>query len=530
MWFEEIDCCGCNRGGLGKWGWGWGSRGGGERVGGLSSGGGNVDGEGREGNNKTLDKDGNEIDGDGDDDDGNNVLDSRPSKRRRQNQSSTSSTTSGFNYNTTRPHTALAGVHWLAVGGVVPSTSLNISSNTKKSDANGSLPPSQTQTTSQQSTTLLDITTGIRISEVLDCVVAEELRLFWEMFCEVVSSYISSSTSTSSSNNSNINSNRNSNSNSNSGTAGGSDTLATEKTANPSGMTDKYNRLLFSLQTSPSIQELAPFFSVYIFDNVTQSLQSSPSSSDDGDGDEKRLRTIIVCLETINSLLNNPSVHLGLHLHQILPSVLSVSVSKSFTNNKNINTPMVCKTKRLAGAVVGDIVQRYGKEYPGIMGRCVGVFLRAAQNQNNEDGGDERGGGYGNISALLGLLSLSPQVVYIHCVKNGFLAKVWSAIENNGGEAVVWREAIVEGLARFFYNGGRVWDDDSGDSGAAEEEDEVAEEKDGKSTEDGGSKVLQDSTSQSLGETMRCVVPFSSLVWGEGEGGVGAGGWGEVFI
>ena len=83
---------------------------------------------------------------------------------------------------------------------------------------------------------------------------------------------------------------------------------------------DRYqqDKVLSQLQTDDGLQELVPFFIRYTQHAIYEHIQSN------------RIENCILIVRFLRSLLCNPTMHLELHLHEILPSLMTCVVAKSF--------------------------------------------------------------------------------------------------------------------------------------------------------------------------------------------------------
>jgi transcription initiation factor TFIID subunit 6 len=83
---------------------------------------------------------------------------------------------------------------------------------------------------------------------------------------------------------------------------------------------DRYeqDKVLLQLQMDDGLQELVPFFIRYTQHAIYEHIQSN------------QIENCILIVRFIRSLLYNPTIHLELHLHEILPSLMTCVVAKSF--------------------------------------------------------------------------------------------------------------------------------------------------------------------------------------------------------
>lgn len=83
---------------------------------------------------------------------------------------------------------------------------------------------------------------------------------------------------------------------------------------------DRYeqDKVLLQLQADDGLQELVPFFIRYTQHAIYEHIQSN------------QIENCILIVRFLRSLLYNPAIHLELHLHEILPSLMTCVVAKSF--------------------------------------------------------------------------------------------------------------------------------------------------------------------------------------------------------
>ena len=171
--------------------------------------------------------------------------------------------------------------HWLAIDGSVPTKAATALSSSSE-DA-GIVP---TPTSGTASSTTIDLTNTYESSDVLlrihqlqSGLLSEELKLY---FLRVIHTL--------------------------------------EQQNGTSSYYDRYeqDKVLLQLQVDDGLQELVPFFIRYTQHAIYEHIQSN------------QIENCILIVRFIRSLLFNPTIHLELHLHEILPSLMTCVVAKSF--------------------------------------------------------------------------------------------------------------------------------------------------------------------------------------------------------
>eukprot|EP00939_MAST-03C_sp_MAST-3C-sp1_P000940 g940.t1 len=160
---------------------------------------------------------------------------------------------------------------------------------------------------------------------------------------------------------------------------------------------------LASLKMDNGLQQLVPYFSKFIFDEITRLLVAKPKPFN-----------VLAILEglvlAVSALLVNPNVNLEFYMHQLMPRVLSVLLNKNIsgrvartTSSKDDSALTHFDVRDTAAKAVADVCNHYAEKYPKLQSRVstqyYGAMTREATPLTTHFG------------AIVGIYWLGPRVV-----------------------------------------------------------------------------------------------------------------------
>lgn len=220
--------------------------------------------------------------------------------------------------------------HWLAIEGVQPAIPEN-----PTPEALGV--PSENKKTEQGKDDGLLVDVKLPVKHVL----SRELQLYFEKICELIIT--------------------------------GSDTRL-------------FKEALVSLSTDTGLHPLVPYFTLFISDEVTRSL------------DDYSL--LFALMRVVRSLLQNSNIHIEPYLHQLMPSVITCLVSKRLGRRLSENH---WELRNFTAELVAFICRRYGHVYHNLQSRVTKTLLHAFL--------DPKKAMTQHYGAVQGLAALGPSVV-----------------------------------------------------------------------------------------------------------------------
>jgi transcription initiation factor TFIID subunit 6 len=241
--------------------------------------------------------------------------------------------------------------HWLVIDGSVPSKATT--SLLSSSDDTGMIQSA----TSGPTTTTIDLTNTYESSDVLlrihqlqSGLLSEELKLY---FLRVIHTL--------------------------------------EQQNGTSSYYDRYeqDKVLLQLQVDDGLQELVPFFIRYTQHAIYEHIQSN------------RIENCILIVRFIRSLLYNPSIHLELHLHEILPSLMTCVVAKSFgthlaSSSSSISTINHMTThynlRNEAAITLAICTNLFSKDYTTLKSRILRTLCQALEMDDDHNLSSRYGG------------------------------------------------------------------------------------------------------------------------------------------
>ncbi|GIL54914.1 hypothetical protein Vafri_10612, partial [Volvox africanus] len=171
-------------------------------------------------------------------------------------------------------------------------------------------------------------------------------------------------------------------------------------------LTPMQRAILVTMQTDPGMQQLLPYLTKYVCDDVAAGLRHLP-----------RLHMV---LRVVQALLLNPSVHLEPYLHQLMPPLLTCCMAKA------LGPSPTCDHWRLrdsAAALVAQLCGRFGEPFYSLKVKVSKQLLRALL-----DGSKPLTSHYG---AVVGLAALGHATVRLLLLPQlePYLAKLQPALE-----------------------------------------------------------------------------------------------------
>lgn len=115
-----------------------------------------------------------------------------------------------------------------------------------------------------------------------------------------------------------------------------------------------------SLATDSGLHPLVPYFTQFVADEVTRSLDDFP--------------LLFSLMRLVQSLLLNPHIHIEPYLHQIMPSVITCLVAKRLGGKAFVNH---WELRDFTASLVAFICKRFGHVYHNLQGRVTRTLLHA---------------------------------------------------------------------------------------------------------------------------------------------------------
>lgn len=117
---------------------------------------------------------------------------------------------------------------------------------------------------------------------------------------------------------------------------------------------------LVSLATDSGLHPLVPYFTQFVADEVTRSLDDFP--------------LLFSLMRLVQSLLLNPHIHIEPYLHQMMPSVITCLVAKRLGGKGIVNH---WELRDFTASLVAFICKRFGHVYHNLQGRVTRTLLHA---------------------------------------------------------------------------------------------------------------------------------------------------------
>lgn len=115
-----------------------------------------------------------------------------------------------------------------------------------------------------------------------------------------------------------------------------------------------------SLATDSGLHPLVPYFTQFVADEVTRSLDDFP--------------LLFSLMRLVQSLLSNPHIHIEPYLHQMMPSVITCLVAKRLGGKVTVNH---WELRDFTASLVAFICKRFGHVYQNLQGRVMRTLLHA---------------------------------------------------------------------------------------------------------------------------------------------------------
>ncbi|RWR93612.1 TATA box binding protein associated factor TAF [Cinnamomum micranthum f. kanehirae] len=154
-----------------------------------------------------------------------------------------------------------------------------------------------------------------------------------------------------------------------------------------------FKEALVSLATDSGLHPLVPYFTFFIADEVTRSLNDLP--------------LLFALMRVVRSLLQNPHIHIEPYLHQLMPPIFTCLVAKKLGRRFVDNH---WELRDFTANLVASICKKFGHTYHNLQTRVtktlVNAFLEPSKAMTQHYGG------------IQGLAALGPSVVRLMILPN----------------------------------------------------------------------------------------------------------------
>ena len=143
------------------------------------------------------------------------------------------------------------------------------------------------------------------------------------------------------------------------------------------------DKVLLQLQVDDGLQELVPFFVRYTQHAIYEHIQSN------------QIENCILIVRFLRSLLYNPTLHLELHLHEILPSLMTCVVAKSFgssTTHHQIKSNHHYHLRNEAAMTLAICTNLFSKDYTTLKSRILRTLCQALEMDDHHSLSSRYGG------------------------------------------------------------------------------------------------------------------------------------------
>jgi transcription initiation factor TFIID subunit 6 len=149
------------------------------------------------------------------------------------------------------------------------------------------------------------------------------------------------------------------------------------------------DKVLLHLQTDHGLQELVPFFIRYTQHAIYEHIQSN------------HFENCTLIVRFIRSLLYNPTIHLELHLHEILPSLMTCVVAKSFGTRLSSSSSSVSMIHLMtnhyylrneAASTLAICTNLFSKDYTTLKSRILRTLCQALEMDDDHNLSSRYGG------------------------------------------------------------------------------------------------------------------------------------------
>lgn len=164
------------------------------------------------------------------------------------------------------------------------------------------------------------------------------------------------------------------------------------------GLTQRSSSTLFkealvSLATDSGLHPLVPYFTCFVTDEVTRNLNN--------------FLVLFALMRLVQSLLQNPHIHVEPYLHQLMPSVITCLVAKRLGNRYTDNH---WELRNFTANLVSSICKRFGHVYHNLQPRLIRTLLHAFLDPTKALPQ--------HYGAIQGLAALGPNVVRLLILPN----------------------------------------------------------------------------------------------------------------
>ncbi|KAL0477594.1 transcription initiation factor TFIID subunit 6 [Acrasis kona] len=193
---------------------------------------------------------------------------------------------------------------------------------------------------------------------------------------------------------------------------------------------------LDSMSSDPGLHQLVPYFTQFVAEEVTNNMRN--------------LSLLMHLMEMTRALLTNPTLHVELYLHQLMPSILTCLVGKRLCENPNQDHWTL---RDFCAGMIAHICKKYGPTYHTIQPRITKALLHAFLDPKRP-----RTTHYG---AIVGITALGPhvsQLLFLEPSKNSNL-RAYSRLllpDMESRDAIVRHEALkcygalLDAVSAFF--------------------------------------------------------------------------------
>ncbi|OAY68746.1 transcription initiation factor TFIID subunit 6-like [Ananas comosus] len=119
-----------------------------------------------------------------------------------------------------------------------------------------------------------------------------------------------------------------------------------------------FKEALVSLSTDSGIHPLVPYFAYFIADEVARSLSDLP--------------VLFALMRVVQSLLQNPHIHIEPYLHQLMPSMITCIVTKKLGHRLSDNH---WELRDFSANLVASVCRRFGHVYHNLQSRVTRTLL-----------------------------------------------------------------------------------------------------------------------------------------------------------
>uniref|UniRef100_A0A5B7CC85 Putative transcription initiation factor TFIID subunit 6 n=1 Tax=Davidia involucrata TaxID=16924 RepID=A0A5B7CC85_DAVIN len=154
-----------------------------------------------------------------------------------------------------------------------------------------------------------------------------------------------------------------------------------------------FKKALVSLATDLGLHPLVPYFTYFIADEITRSLNNFP--------------LLFALMRLVWSLLQNPHLHIEPYLHQLMPSVMTCLVAKRLGSKFSDNH---WELRNFTANLVASVCKRFGHVYHNLQPRVTRTLLHAFLDPTKALAQ--------HYGAIQGLAALGPSVIRLLVLPN----------------------------------------------------------------------------------------------------------------